>query len=64
MITASVFLAVGLATIVLLVCDLVAGIGAAVVFAALVAGLTGSLWFLMPLRRGREAARSGSVEPL
>jgi hypothetical protein len=64
MIVASVFLAVGMTTIVLLVCDLVAGIGPALVFAAFVGGLTVSLWFVVPLRRRGQAERTDSTELL
>jgi hypothetical protein len=38
-------------TIVLLVCDLVAGIGAAIALAASVAVLIVALWFIVPLRQ-------------
>jgi hypothetical protein len=62
MVIASVFLCVGLTTIVLLVSDLVIGIGGAVVLAALVGTLTLSLWFAVPLRRRRYVERAGLTE--
>jgi hypothetical protein len=51
MVFASVFLGLGMTTIVLLVCDLVAGIGAAIALAASVAVLIVALWFIVPLRQ-------------
>jgi hypothetical protein len=51
MVIASVFLGLGMTTIVLLVSDLVAGIGGAIVLATLVGALIVVLWFVVPLRR-------------
>jgi hypothetical protein len=51
MIVASLFMGVGLTGIMLLIADVVVGIGGAIAIAAVVGALVGAMWFVLPLAR-------------
>lgn len=57
MITACVFLAVGMTAIILLVVKIVVGLGAAIALAALLAATMVVLWFAVPMARRRAIER-------